>query len=347
MKYQCIETFNKYLNLTFPNNVPNLFLVISKDDFERVKIIDSITCFFPRKNFFAISRYSANESNPKEVLANLDALSLLGDDPIVVVDEIDLFKSKDLQMIVAYLKQNRLKSFCVLAARDKKSLLTLFSEVDKRGVILDLSQERTYEKEKRLSNFIVERCAQNKKSISSEARDLILSLIGLDMCMLQNEIDKISIFVGPKSAIEREDVEAICSSLGTMTPWQIAEKIIFEGDPFLVNLEKDYFLDSSFFYLLLTALRYNLQEGYKVAAALEKNLNLNELFINLNFKILEKRKTVAANFGSLFFKEALNILFEIDFLSKSGVTSYLLLIDLFRIKLYYLMCYETTTCPSS
>lgn len=347
MKYQNIDTFNKYLNISFPNNVPNLFFVISKEDFERSKIIDSITCFFPRNNFFAISRYSAEDNNAQEVIANLNSLSLLGDKPVVVLDEVELYKSKDLQLIVSYLKDNKLKSYCVLAARDKKSLLTLFSEVDKRGVILDVSQEKTYEKEKRLSSFITERFAQNKKSISIEARDLILTLIGLDMCMLQNEIDKISLFVGSKTNIEKEDVEAICSSLGTMTPWQIAEKIIFEEDPFIVNLEKDYYIDASFFQSLITALRYNLQEGYKVSSALEKNLNLNELFMSTNAKILEKRKSMAKIHGSEFFKEALKELFEIDLLSKSGMSSYLFLIDLFRIKLYYLMFYETKACPSS
>ena len=340
MKYQNLELFKKHLKASFPHKLPNLYFVVVKDDYERLRVIDNITCYFPKNSVLSINRFSAESSSLQEVINTLDSPSLLGGESIVVVDGIDLYKRKEIQdFLTSYLKKNLLRGFLVLSAKDKKNLLTLFSEVDKRGVILDLSLEKIWEKEKRLLNFVIEKCAQSKKSISQDAKETLLSLIGLDMSSLENEIEKAALYVGDKHIIEKEDILAICSSNVTNSVWQIAEKVIWE-DPFFFNIERDYCVDSIFFHSLVIALRYHLQEGLKLSSALENNLDIFKLFSNIRPNVLQKRKEKALFFGSTYFKEALKELFDIDMLSKDGISSFLFLIDLFRVKLIYLRRYE-------
>lgn len=340
MKYQEIEPFKKHLKASFPNNLSDIYLVVTSDNYERLRIIDSITCFFPKSNAFSQLRFSAEKTAIKEVIINLDSPFFLGGRSIVIVDELDFFKRKDILDLVTYIKKGCLNCFLVLGAKEKKSILTLLSEVDKRGVVLDLSSEKPWEKQKRLMNFIVEKCAQAKKSISSEAKETLISFIGNDLSAIEKEIEKVIIYVGEKSILEKEDVVAICNNLNTVTFWQIAETIIWGTDPFCVNLEKDYTVESTFFYSLVSALRYNLQEGLKLASAWENNLNLSSLFPMVRPKVLQIRQAVVSKFGPSFFKKMLQLLFEIELLSKQGNISFLALLDYFRVKLAYYKGYE-------
>lgn len=340
MKYLNFESFKRQLESSFPNNLSKLFLVVAEDDFERFRIIENIICYFPRNNAFSVSRYTSERVSIKEIVNNLDSPSLLGGEPIIVLDEIDNYNRKDILDLVNYLKDNLLHCYFVLASRDKKSILTLLSEVDKRGVVLDLTAEKPWEKQGRLATFIVERCAQAKKSISNEAKEAILLFVGSDMSSVEKEIEKVIIYVGEKHIIEKEDVLSICSNVNTATVWQMAEAIVWSGSPFSVNLEKEGSIDSTFFNSLLAALRYNLQEGLKLASALEANVNLPQLFPSLRPNVLKKRSEVASVCGSLFFKKMLEKLFEIDSLSKQGNVSLLALLDYFRAKLFFSTIYE-------
>jgi len=135
-----------------------------------------------------------------------------------------------------------------------------------------------------------------------------------------------------KEIIDKQDVLNICSTLKQSTVWEISEKIVWDTD--VIDLEK-YGADNSFFHSLLGAIRYQLREGYK-------------LIYQENFsKFSEKKRQRAVFLGNKFFKEALKILFSIDILSKSNVTSYMALLDYFISKLHMLKCYETYTFPES
>lgn len=329
MKYLAVEPFKKHLEASFPSSLSQLYLIVVLDDFERARLIDNITCYLPR-NILSMNKITASASI-KDIIETLSAPSLFGVN-VVVIDELENFKTQDIQVITSHIKQNKLFGSVVLAARNKKSFLTLFNEVDKRGVILDLSLEKSWDKEKRLSSFIIEKCARAKKSITPEAIASVFFQIGHDMSTIENEIDKVSAYVGEKYLIEKKDILEICSTSNNASVWQIAEEIIWDEDPFAFQIE-NYIVDSIFFHSLVIALRFHLQEGYKMAEALEKNLNLSEVFPLLRPKALQKRKEKVESAGPDFFKRALQELFEIDVLSKSSSPSFLTLLDIFRAKL--------------
>jgi DNA polymerase III delta subunit len=333
MKYAEIDSFKKHIESSFPSHLANLYLIIVNESFERLRIIENFICYLPRNNALSILRFAADKTSIKEVILNLDSPSLLGGLPIIILDEIDLYGRKEILELVSYLKLGRLNGYLILASKDKKSILTLLSEVDRRGLVLDLSLEKPWVKQHRLAHFIVEKCAQAKKSISEDAKETILSFMGGDMSAIEKEVEKVITYVGEKSTIEKSDILSICSNISSITVWQIAEAIIWRENPFLATLEKEHSIDSVFFHSLVIALRYNLQEGLKLATAIEEDLNLSQLFPTWKPKVLQSKAEVATRLKSSFFREMGDFLFEIDLLSKEGNSSFLTLIDFFRIKL--------------
>ena len=333
MKYQNLISFKKSLEASFPNNLSQLYFVIVEDDFERQRIVDYITRYLPHDGAYALSKKSAANFSSSQLIQELDAPSLLSARFCLVVDEIELYKKADMQKLAVYLQKSSLFNYLILAARNKRELLTLLNEIDRKGgVILDLFFENLFEKEKRLIAFVSEKCAQAKKNITKEAVLLLFEKVGLELALIENEIEKVINFTADKNQIEEKDIEKIALSQDKSTPWQIAEKIIFTGG---CNLER-MTVDTSFFHSLLPALRYNLQEGYKLSSVLERRIahfDYKAHFPHVRPKVLEKRKAAAMRLGTDFFKQGLKALFKIDLMSKNSVDDHLALLTLFQTQL--------------
>ena len=316
MKYQSAALFRKHLDKSFPHHLEKIYFIVVKDDYERFKFINDIISYLPKDNALAVSRYSTENLSIQKVVTELDSLSLFGDSPIIVLDEINQYKTKDLQVLINYLKTNSLNSFLILAAKEKKDLLTVFSEVDKKGVILDLGNEKPWDKEKRLSAFVVEKCAQAKKTITNDAVKNLVLFCDFDMSSVENEIAKITIYLKDCDRIETADILKISGGSKKINAWQMAEKILLTDTVLSFN---DCFFDASFFRLILSAFRYVLREGLK-----------NSL----------KRKNKEIVFSENFFKKALELLPEMEKRSREGEALYLPLICLFSAKIKLLQKYD-------
>jgi len=161
--------------------------------------------------------------------------------------------------------------------------------------------------------------------------------VGLDLSLTENEINKLITFVGSKKSIEIEDVQSICPINITGSVWKIAEEIVW-GKIDFDNLP----IDITYFHLLISAIRYQLQLGCKMAAILEKDkkADLINYFPKIYPRALEKKKQIALQRKSIFFKESLKSLFEIDYLSKTVNMNLANLLDLLKTKLLYLAIYD-------
>ena len=333
MKYQNLIAFKKNLEASFPNNLSLLYFIVMENDFERLKIIDFITRYLPHDGAYALSKKSAANFSSNQLIQELDAPSLLSDRFCLVIDEVELYKKADTQKLATYLQKSSLFNYLILAARNKRELLTLLNEVDRKGgVILDLFFENLFEKEKRLLAFVSEKCAQAKKNITKEAILLLFEKVGLELALIENEIEKVINFTADRNQIEEKDIEKISLSYDKSTSWQIAEKMIFQDGFHLEHL----IVDATFFHSLLPALRYNLQEGYKLSSVLERRIahfDYKAHFPHVRPKVLELRKEAALRLGSDFFKKGLKMLFKIDLMSKNSVDDHLALLTFFQTQL--------------
>jgi DNA polymerase III delta subunit len=178
----------------------------------------------------------------------------------------------------------------------------------------------------------VEKCAQAKKTISLFIAKELLRKIGTDMASVEHEVEKLLVYVDTKTNIEKEDVDKTASSTNNATFWQLAEKIVWEGN---VACLDNIFIDSTFFQGLIIAIRYQLQLGFKIVSFLEAGKSLEEHIFRLNAKALAQKQEIALKLKSSFFKNGIKLLFTIELLSKSGVDDFSTLINYFSCKAYY------------
>jgi len=256
----------------------------------------------------------------------MQSLSLLGDDPIVVLDEAEKLSKKQIQSLCDQLTSP--SSYILFGSRSK--VAPLFTLVEKEGVILDLLGEKPWDKEKRLIDQLSDRAKNAGKRITSEGASLLLERLGVDPALLESEIDKLICYVGDRNVITREDILSISPASKTATLWQTAEDVIWERGEFPP-------LDGTSFHGLIPALRNQLQLGLTLSTLIEERCpsdQWSKYLPKLWPKTLEKRSSQAARMGSSYFKKGLSKLLEVELLSRTNSTQYRALLDLFKAQIY-------------
>jgi DNA polymerase III delta subunit len=304
-------------------------LALVSEDGERKKILENLAVHICKEDF-----EKKTASCFSEVVEHFSSPSFLGKEVCVVADEIDSWKKKEIEAFFQFL-QGKVFGILLLGAKSKKELTLIIQEVEKKGAVLDLTSERFYDKKKRLLDEIAGREKEENKKISFEAKEKLLEFSSFDGGYLDQELSKVFIFVGEKQAVSVEDVFAICVAEDKKKVWDIAENIVWRERP-IERFSHRVYQDSGFFQTLVFAIRYQLQLGYKIASLMEmKADNVKFQSLRIYPSILEKRKRAAVQMGSRYFKKALLSLFEMEHLSRDGIDSFDLLLDLFVAKAAY------------
>ncbi len=298
MKFHDFSSFRRSCDASRPL----VALVVAAQDYERSKIFDEIFSLLQKKGHFQMIKFSSEEAD--RAMEALSCGSLFAQDPLVIIDGVDLFKKKQEELVLQYLKNPNTHGCLLLGAREKKGV-SLYGEIDAKGVVFDLGFERVKEREKRFVEKLREKCSAAGKTIEMAAVELFFTKTGLDLAIVESESEKLLCFVGEKERIERSDVALICASSDTRNLWEIAEDFVWRQ-------KMPPSLESSLFHPLLSAVRYQLQQGLRMAS--RESFGEESSFF---YKKEEEKRNIALQRGPSFFKKFLLLLFEIDLLSKT------------------------------
>ncbi len=322
MKYQNVPSFEKHLASASPDHLCRVYLIAMADDYERSLVLQSLV-----KRTLApdcsLQKFSP-DLDCRELFDALQSPSLFGGEAVVLFDECEALKKKEAEQIAAFLEKTTLYGYLLLGSRGKTPLSKV---VEKIGVVLDMSEEKPWDKEKRISEALAAIAMSQGKRLASDAIPLLLERLGTDISLLTQEVHKLICYVGDRPTIERSDIFRISSTGGSYTLWQVAEEIVWEGGGSF---------DPSMFPGIIFSLRPQLQIGLKITTLMEEGVPFSEwtpYFPKMWPRTLEKRKNQAAQKGSLFFKKGLETLFKIESLSRTGISQTEALFDLFRTTL--------------
>lgn len=321
MKYQNLSSFQKHLSSAAPDHLCRLYLVLIQDDFERTKALGGVLSYIDA----APNRFNGAESNLLDCMDAMQNMSLFGAS-LVIIDEVEKFSKKEIQTLAEHLVGA--SGFVLIGSRSKTALLS--NVVEKEGVVLDLLDEKPWDKEKRLALELSNRGKNAGKYLSPDAAPLLFERLGIDPALLESEMDKLICYVGERAQISREDILAISPASKTASIWQMAEEVIWEGGAFPT-------LDSSGFHGMIPALRSQLHIGLSLATLIEEKRpseDWGRFLPKLWPKTLDKRSSQAARLGSSYFRKGLEKLFEMELISRSSSTQYSALLDLFRAHIH-------------
>jgi hypothetical protein len=322
MKWTQIFPLKAYLK---QNPHIRLFLVLQDEDFERKKSLDEVLSLIPHSRVAMLT--ATQEISMQDILTHLESYSFDGE-AIAILSTLEERKKKEIEQLQGFLEKTEKTGYFLIGARDKNSLTSLF---DKKGCVLDFSSEKIWDKEKRLQKRIEEISQKENKAFPPELKEYFLHRVGSDLASLEQEMQKLMTYVGENKNITKEDIDAITTSSAQMTLWQLADKLVWENQFMPEHFKEE---DATFFHGFIQTARMQLEQGLMMASLLEKDpkISLSHYFPKMFPKQLEKRKMIATQKGSKHFKKGLIYLSEMDLLSKSNVTSYSSLLEVFWTK---------------
>ena len=186
MRYLNINLLKKHFESPDSDKIKNYLIVIA-DIYEREKIVKFILNKIDIKKF-NLSRFS-NDSKLAEIINAFQSPSLLGGEPLIIIDDLENFSKSEIQNLNSFIKNNDV--YLIIGSQNKLQSSILYSTIEKKGLVFDLSGEKIWEKEKRIANFIVEKCINAKKNISSIVIESLFDRVGLDLSLIEQEIDKL------------------------------------------------------------------------------------------------------------------------------------------------------------
>ena len=178
----------------------------------------------------AVARFDVS-AELAEVLDELRTAPLLAPHRAVVVAEADKFVSAHAQALTRYLAAPSASGSLVLmvnswkAASQKKEDKQAFSALDKLartvGDFLDCSTPP----ESQLPPWIRKATQRRGMKIAPDAVGLLAAWAGTDLARLDNEIEKLSLYAGPRGQIVLQDVAAVVAATTTPTPYALTDAI--------------------------------------------------------------------------------------------------------------------------
>ena len=159
----------------------------------------------------------------KEVVALASAFPMMSERRVVIVKELEKLANSDpaKELLAAYI-QKPLESTCLVFVSLQPDLRKRpFTDLKKHAVLVECKSLF----DNQIPDWITQRIRQLGKTAEPDACRLLQAYVGNSLRGLQNEIDKLFIFVGEKKTISGEDVTAVVGASKGYTVFELQNAI--------------------------------------------------------------------------------------------------------------------------
>ncbi len=168
---------------------------------------------------FNFTVYDGEDCSAGDVMDALNTLPLFGGSRLIIVKNFDELKKGDVTDLGESIEDIPSSSFLVLHSNKEKvdGRLKLVNNCKKHGLVVNL--RRLYPNE--LILWVKHRAKIKNVQFEDNALGLFMELVGNNLWDVENELDKLSVYIGKSATkVKEEQVKAISASA--------AEKIVFD-----------------------------------------------------------------------------------------------------------------------
>ncbi|MBA2728176.1 MAG: DNA polymerase III subunit delta [Parachlamydiaceae bacterium] len=303
MKFNNLRAFEKHLASAAPNHFCQLYFILGKEAFERRLAFDKLkdSFFNGKKNSsLGLQTFEADRLTIDELMNELNAGALFAEKRIVVIQDADKLDKPIMTRLEAYFEKPNSSICLVISAAAINHSTNFYKKGEKIGIVFELVEERTWEKEQSIHNWIGTFLAAEGIQIAQTASQRLVKLLGTQQSQLYSELQKLICYIGDRKGIQIEDVSAIVSSTAVETGWQLGESIFRRDTPAALRISKGMLLDGVPFILMLRQLRSQFQTGLQIAERLSKGgspADIAKQFIYMKGAILDRNINMAQGYG--------------------------------------------------
>ncbi|MDN3504164.1 MAG: hypothetical protein P0S95_01150 [Rhabdochlamydiaceae bacterium] len=317
MKFLNQVAFEKHLFSL--RSTETLFLVLAAEERElkdlSFKVKESLVT---KGQAFDVQVFTCGKDSIASILEAYNSMSLFSKNKVIELCDVHVLNANEWKIVKEKFTTHQEGVFTILLAKKR---VKLPDEAQKRAVELDLLSEKPWDHKKRLMGLLFEYVKKANKTITYEAIEQLVELVGVDYGKLLQQLESLICFTGARTSIDIKDLSYLNIARKKQKTWQLAEYLTWgEGGMGAVSDMND-----SDFYSLLSQVRFRLNVGVKI----KEGIHPDEIAPSLLQKYLRYSERLSKDY---FLKAFLEV-YDIERLSRRGQFSTSLLFDMLFVKL--------------
>lgn len=293
------------------------YLLIGPEEYLKSQFLEKLKKSILDKNSgaFDFEVFHAGSSKISTISDSLNTLPFGSKNRLTVIKDIDKFSAQEKNSILKYIKSPRRSTTLVLESLSGRFSDKSMQEISRYAKLIRC----TGLKEGEIGSWIKGEFSARKKRISISLADLIKELVGKDMFLLKNEIEKIVSFAGDADEITEPHVEAVLGKAPYRTAFELVD-LILEKRIGRILAFMESFLSKEKPHRILNVLAWQFRSFIKIkdlpkglsADGISRALNIKRAFAG---KVIEQGK----RFTRSELEKNLRVILEADFFIKRGV----------------------------
>lgn len=185
----------------------SLYLFHGEEDFFVEEAVDRVVdaVLKGQDRSFNLDVLSAGEVDPREIVARASAFPMMADRRVVVVRDAEKFADKEIELMLRYVEHPSPTTCFIVAASKADMRRKLFLALKKKGMAIEFRPLR----DDRLPGWIEQRVRRRKGTITPDAAKLLSTYVGSSLRDLENELEKLFLYMGGRTAITADDVATV------------------------------------------------------------------------------------------------------------------------------------------
>lgn len=311
MKITSSRAFEKHLNDAYPNHFANLYLIIVKEDDERrlaVKTAEKMLSKILSNPHISIESRPAAKWKIGSLLEELQSSGFFDSTRLIIVQDVHDYVKDDLDLLHEYLKKPNPDVKLVLSCSTFSRVSNFYKLCEKEGVILDIAEEKPWEKEKNVAEWLQTRSKEYGKTWQSQALQTLMRQVGPDKGILEQELFKLACYIGERTAITAEDVAAICLTQNVQNAWLLGESLLKKDFKSALEASRAAIADGGNIIQIMRQARSQFATMLQIATILENGMGTSEVVNQYSYmrgSILERNLQIAKQLGSERLKKSI------------------------------------------
>lgn len=339
MKLTSLQAFEKHLEGASPNHFSDVYFLMSPDSFHRKQGIDKLVSLFlkgQKASSLSCPTFDAERHGIEVIAEELYNLSFFGSKRLIVINNIEAFDKATLTKLEEFLDSPN-RSICLaMTSKLLHRASSFYKKLEKAGVVLDVAEEKSWEKEKSVVEWLGATCRAQGKQLAPRAAELMVKRMGADQTMLSNEVKKLVCYVGDKPSIEQNDVVAICSCTPMENAWQLGEAIFARDTSSAIRIGRSQLSSDTPLIPLLRQIRTQFQTEFHVCTLLQRGATPSDItqeFPYMRGTILDRKIQQARGYGISKFKEGILAIDQAEMDAKNSSLDPEFIFDVLMVRL--------------
>ena len=188
------------LKKNLANNLPNLFFIKGEDAFLRDKAVEMIKNRAVTLKELNVICFDDESTDMTSIINSCRSLPMMDEHKVVVLKNLAIKKAEELNPLVEYASSPVSTTILVVVASENANLYKKFEE---KAIVVDCGHLDGI----MLSKLIVTELSRHSVQINQDALSALINYCNFDYTRINNEIIKLSNFVGGGNIVDLDTVK--------------------------------------------------------------------------------------------------------------------------------------------